>query len=838
MTSEARQVIRRAILEAGGHEVFFGGSISDQATKVDTIQILARGNQSAAPALIGQASRADVAIHNHPSGYLVPSNEDLQIAALLAEAGTGFYIVNNDVTELNEVIPIPKGSRLQAVTDEEIDEVLGKDGLISKALPGYEHRSGQLKMAHAVARALNEDQLFLCEAGTGTGKTFAYLIPAILWAVKNEKTIIVSTGTINLQEQIYEKDIPFLRRGFLPKFRSVLIKGRSNYVSLRRAEEASKLSIEGFEDTAEQASTMQLVNWARETKRGDRSELTIRPLPGAWEKVESQSDNCMGGRCPRFSECHYYRVRHQASKAEIIIVNHHLLFADLSTKHEMGSLNATAVLPGYDRIIVDEAHKLEDIASEYFGTILSEHGLRRRLGKLVSRSRRGRGLIPALVKKISKLQASSDFEEDTLQRASRLLEEDLSTLTLDAGAAFDVAFDIGRAALPKDSSTPNAPTIRLRPKAPNEDEQALYDDLLNPLLEARSRLGILTNRGKMVLDNLDNISEKNRAQLDGMLLEYEASLSRLKSVEESIKHMVRLSDESHARWLELSRKGKQRLGTFKALPLKIAPLLREALWTKLGAGVMTSATLTTDRGFQFLRDQLGLLEEVNERVHELSVESPFDFERQAILAIPSDHSEFKDRSYLDDTCYVIDKLTELSEGRCFVLFTSYRTLKEVARRLESHLLRRGLVLFKQGEASRRVLLEQFRSTKGAVLFGTDSFWEGVDVPGSQLSLVIVSKMPFRVPSDPLQEARAELIESEGRQPFTEMMLPQAILKLRQGFGRLIRTRQDQGIVVILDRRVLTRSYGHRVLSALPPAKQVVGPFQKCVLPVARAFFEE
>lgn len=805
---------------------------------MDRVEVFARGNQSAAPALIGQASRADVAIHNHPSGYLVPSHEDLQIASMLAEAGTGFYIVNNAVTQVNEVIPIPKGSRLIPVQDEEIDAILGQDGLISKALPGYEHRSGQLNMARAVARALNKEELLLCEAGTGTGKTFAYLIPAILWALKNEKTIIVSTGTINLQEQIYEKDIPFLRRGFLPKFRAVLIKGRSNYVSLRRAEEASKLSIEGFEDHAEQSSTMQLVNWAKVTKRGDRSELSVRPLPGAWEKVESQSDNCMGGRCPRFSECHYYRVRHQASKAEIIIVNHHLLFADLATKHEMGSLNATAVLPGYDRIIVDEAHKLEDIASQYFGTILSEHGLRRRLGKLVSRSRKGRGLLPALVKKISKLSAQSDFEEEALQKASQILEEDLSTLALDAGASFDLAFDIGRAARPKDSQNPNAPTIRLRAKAPNEDEQALYDDLLAPLLEARSRLGILTNRGKLVLDNLDNISEKNRAVLDGLLLEYEASLSRLNNVVESIKHMVRLGDESHARWFELGKQGKQRLGTFKALPLKIAPLLRDALWTKLGAGVLTSATLTTDRGFTFLRDQLGLLEEVAERVQELSVESPFDFSEQALLAIPSDHSEFKERGYIDDTCYVIDRLTEITKGRCFVLFTSYRTLQQVARKLESHLLRRGLVVLKQGDASRRVLLEKFRSTKGAVLFGTDSFWEGVDVPGSQLSLVIVSKLPFRVPSDPLQEARAELLESEGRQPFTEMMLPQAILKLRQGFGRLIRTRQDQGIVVILDRRVLTRSYGHRVLSALPPAKQVVGPFEKTVYPIVKGFFEE
>jgi ATP-dependent DNA helicase DinG len=838
LTPEACHAVRIAISQAAGHEVFFMGSRSDGSELVDIIEVLARGNQSAAPALIHQARRADVAIHNHPSGNLTPSDQDLRVASLLAEAATGFYIVNNDVNRLNPVVPIPRESRTIPVSADDVEEVLGVAGSIARALPGYEHRSGQSKMARAVARSLTDERLLLCEAGTGVGKTFAYLVPAILWACRNRKTIVVSTGTINLQEQIHEKDIPFLQGGFLPKFRSVLIKGRSNYMSLRRAEEAALLPAEAFETEAERVSVSALVQWARRTRTGDRTELSPKPLPEAWERVESQSDNCLGARCPRFSECHYYRVRQRASKAEILIVNHHLLFADLAAKHDMGSLETAAVLPAFDRIVVDEAHKLEDIASQYFGTIISEHGLRRRLGKLLSRSRKGRGLIPALIKKLGAITTQSDHEDEALERAGRILEEELGPLTLDVGASFELAFDIGRSAQSSEGSEPNAPTIRLRSRALNEDDQALYDDLLKPLLEARDRLGLLTARGRIALENLDQLGDAARKPIDGLLLEYEASLNRLRAVIEAVDHVSRLDDESHVRWFELNRKGKQKLGTFKALPLKIAKLLRAALWTKLSAGVMTSATLTTSTGFAFLRDQLGLDDSVQNRVEELCVESPFDFSRQALLCVPKDHSEFREAAYIDDTCYAIDRLTELSAGRCFVLFTSYKTLKEVGRRLESHLKARGLVLLRQGQSSRRELLNRFRRLKGAVLFGTDSFWEGVDVPGSQLSLVIVAKLPFRVPSDPLQEARAEFLESEGRRPFNEMMLPQAILRLRQGFGRLIRTRQDRGVVVILDCRVLTRSYGHRVLSALPPAARCIGDFESRVLPTVKAFFED
>jgi ATP-dependent DNA helicase DinG len=787
---------------------------------------------------MSQAARTDVAIHNHPSGNLTPSNPDLAIASRLAESGTGFYIVNNAVTELNPVVPIPRDARTDPVTAQEVEAILGAGGAISKALKGYEMRQGQLEMARGVANSLSQEKVLLCEAGTGTGKTFAYLIPAILWAVKNQKTVVVSTGTINLQEQLYEKDIPFLRRGFLPKFRTVLIKGRSNYVSLRRAEEAAALPEEAFDSEDERVSVSHLVKWARRSKTGDRTELSPRPLPDAWERVESQSDNCMGARCPRFAECHYYRVKQRASKAEILIVNHHLLFADLAAKHEMGSLGAAAVLPGYDRIIIDEAHKLEDIASQYFGTILSEHGLKRRLGKMVSRSRKKRGLIPALIKKLSAIKSQNDFEEEALQRAGRILEDEMGSLTLDVGDSFQLAFDIGRAAHSGMDKEAAESTTRLRSKARNIEDRDLYEDLLQPLKEARSRLGILTARGQVVLENLDNhLNETSRKSIAGLLLEYEASLRRLMTIVKAVDHMVTLDDESHVRWFELNRRNRMRLGTFKALPLKIAELLREALWSKLSAGVLTSATLTTDTGFAFLRDQLGLDEDVAEKVSELTVESPFDFNKQSILAIPNDHSEFREPGYLDDLCFAVDRLTELSGGRCFVLFTSYRTLKEVARRLEAHLLARGLVLLKQGDESRKDLLNRFKITQGAVLFGTDSFWEGVDVPGSQLSLVIVAKLPFRVPSDPLQEARAEYIESQGRRAFTELMLPQAILKLRQGFGRLIRTKKDIGVVAILDRRLLTKSYGRQVLSALPPAQRLIGPLETTILPKIGSFLD-
>lgn len=692
-------------------------------------------------------------------------------------------------------------------------------------------------MAAAVARALSGRRHLLCEAGTGTGKTFAYLVPAVLWATRNQKKVVVSTGTINLQEQIAEKDIPFLQRGFLPRFRAELLKGRGNYVSLRRSEEAAGLGPEAFESDELATAVADLTDWAAASALGERSEVVPAPRAEAWEFVESQSDNCLKSRCPRYKDCRYYNTRRRARGAQILIVNHHLLLADLAAKTEMGSFSAAAILPPYERLIIDEAHKLEDIAGAYFGAALSEHGIRRRLGRLLSRSKAQRGLIPALAQRVERHPSRDPSDREQLRAASEALRGRVAPLVLDVGDAFEEAFAFGRDLRPfaLESGPPAEQTLRLQPRTPGSQAARDQDSLLGLLGECRQRLDLLTTAVKDALERLDRLSEDSRERLLGPSLELSAAAGRLEGLAEGIGAVQDLGDGDAVRWFETRQRGQAARSTFHAVPLEIAELLTERLWTKIPSAVLTSATLAADGGFAFVRSQLGFADKTP--ADEARLPSPFDFPRQALLAIPRDHSEVGDAGFFHDTCYAIEALTDLTRGRSFVLFTSRAMLRRAARALREPLRSRGLVLLSQGELSRRELLRRFKTTPGAVLFGNDSFWEGVDVPGEQLSLVILVKMPFRVPTDPLQEARAERLEREGRNPFMEMTLPQAILKLRQGFGRLIRSRADRGAVVIFDHRLLSRRYGPRVLDALPPVGRCFGALEAEVLPAIARFLE-
>lgn len=840
----ALKLMADAIADAGGHEVFFVGELGPGPLITD-VTVLARGNSHQVPAIMEAAARADVAIHNHPGGDLTPSDADLNIASALGNAGTGFWIVNNAVSEVHVVVEARREPETIPVEPEEVEEVLGAGGSISRAMPGYEEREGQLAMARGVAAGLSDRRLVLCEAGTGTGKTFAYLVPAVLWAVRNKATVVVSTGTINLQEQIAEKDVPFLQQGFLPDFRAVLVKGRGNYVSLRRAREAAKLGADAFESEEERAATEDLIEWAESTERGDRNELVPAPHPDAWERVESQADNCLGSRCPSYRDCHFYRTRREAKQAQILIVNHHLLFADLAAKAEIGNFNTAAVLPPYDRLILDEAHKVEEVASAWFGTTLSEAGMLKRLGRLMSLKKRNKGLLASLESSLAKIPVSTAEDEQRLSDVASIIGVDLRPLVRSTGEAVRVLFGIARdAPLLREATAEGAGTsagrgarnARILPQPRDKEDELWRQDLAETLRETRLRITRLVKKARFADEILRDVDGPTLAPLTGRILEFRSKINRLEAAGRDMLHFARYADDDHVRWIELARRNRKLRASLKTAPLVVGPILREQLWEKLKAGVLASATLRTDRGFAFMRDELGLRESVSPRVDELTVPSPFDFKAQCRLLLPNDHSEPRAPGFLDDTCYVIDRLTEITEGRAFLLFTSYRFLESVYRRLAGPLQDRGLTLFKQGELSRGELLQRFRSTAGAVLFGTDSFWEGVDVPGRALELVVVTKMPFRVPSEPLQEARAERIEKNGGVPFVEMTLPQAILKLRQGFGRLIRSRSDRGLVALLDRRVLTRRYGESVLSALPPVTRVIGRFEADLLPEAEAFF--
>jgi ATP-dependent DNA helicase DinG len=829
LTADVRARMRAEIEAAGGAEVAFFGRVGLSGA-VAEVEVAGRGHESAAPALVARADGWDVALHNHPSGRLLPSDADLDVATQLAGVGCGgFYIVDNAVDEVYVVVPArPPSGGGPPLEPEEIEGFLGPGGPLASALgEGYEPRPGQLRMAHQVAASLVEESIAVVESGTGTGKTFAYLAPAALHALRQRERVVVSTATINLQSQLIAKDVPHLvaalpSLGGAPALKAVVVKGRGNYVSLRRAEEAAAQDPVGFESEDERAEVLRLAEWARTTATGDRSELEPPPRGEAWDHVASQADNCLGARCPRFGECHYYDSRRRAASAQLLVVNHHLLFADLAIKQETGWERAAA-LPPFTRVILDEAHHVEAIAGDHFGAQATQRGLSRPLGRLRRKRRAGRGLLPAFLKALASC--------DHVERLARSVEGLLAVRDRVAGEleeAFAEAAAAVREALPPGERGARSAKLRLQ----SEEHRAL----LEPLAQGQQGLALLAARLTQLLEEADGaLDEAGHERVAPLLRQLKAVARRLTRGASTLRRLLDAFDPAReVRWVELTRgrRGRDRLA-LRSAPLEVGPLLRAALFEPARSCVLSSATLTVGGGFDYLLARLGLDALPAGRVRCEQIPSPFDYDRQALLGIPTDIPLPEEPGYPAGVARAVGALVRRSEGRAFVLFTSYGALDRAHAALERELEEAGLVPLRQGSSTREALLARFRETPGAVLFGTDSFWEGVDVPGDDLVLVVIARLPFSVPSEPLQQARAEAVEARGGSAFRELQLPRAVLKLTQGFGRLIRTSTDQGAVVVLDRRLITRWYGRAFFDSLPPVRVAPEPLDELVRTLGR-----
>jgi ATP-dependent DNA helicase DinG len=624
----------------------------------------------------------------------------------------------------------------------------GPGGVLSRTHPAYEFRRGQLQMAQAVEHALEEKRHLIIEAGTGTGKTLAYLVPVI----RSGKRVIISTGTKNLQEQLFYKDIPFLEQALFPdgqgKLNVCYMKGRSNYLCRKKLYDLTDQPVlSGLEEIEHYRA---IAAWEKTTRTGDRAELAALPEASAlWHKLDARSDTCLGQKCSSWDKCFITEMHRRAMESDIIIVNHHLFFADLAIKQQADGAPDAGILPDVGAVIFDEAHELEDVAGSYFGVAVSNYRFEELCRDVEISLQRNRSYPPQLSGAIKSLRERAAF----------------FFALLPAGEG-RFAFDNRREFLEE-----------------NGDEFLATQQSLQRLA---SELENLPSKPEEIF-NFIRRAQELQTQL-GFLMESE--------------------DKNTVFWIERRRGGREKSNVFlQATPIDVAPILKACMFDNLECAILTSATLAVGGGFEYMRRRLGL-----EHSRESVLPSHFDYENQALFYVPPDLPDPRTPQFATKAADRIRQLLEITRGRAFVLFTSYAQMHEIYERLLGEL---DFPLLLQGDAPKTALLEEFRLTPNAVLFGTSSFWQGVDVQGEQLSCVIIDRLPFAVPSDPVVAARVRAIDAEGGNAFFQYQVPAAVITLKQGFGRLIRSLHDRGVLVLLDNRILKKAYGRVFVESLP-----------------------
>ena len=810
LTDEASRRIRAEIDRAGGREVCFLAEVDSRRT-IHTPRAVARGNFDAVLVAAKDATQGGVMIHNHPSGVLEPSGADMHVAAALYEDGLGTVIVNNDASDLYVIVEPPAPRELVALDAGELDAVLGPTGPLAAIYDGYEDRPGQRDMLGALVERFNEGGVAIVEAGTGTGKSLAYLLPAVRWAQENNERTVVSTNTINLQEQLAGKDLPLVKR-LLGDIRWALVKGRGNYISIRRAHLATEGQASLFDDDRSE-ELASLLDWIESTEDGSLSDLPFSPAQETWEEVRSDPDICLRGKCPYFQECFYQSSRRRAAGADLLVVNHHLLFTDLAVRRATQNFTQSAVLPAYKRVILDEAHNVEDAATSHMGVEITRRALFRALSRL---DRRGRGILTAVHDGLSGAENGPELRERIENRVRPALSRAQSEIE-----GFIEALEHW---VPADS-----PSIRLGPAGGGEPAER--EDIGVRLTGTLGTLRVL-ERELAELRTRIELDEQVAEVLEGRILDLRSVGRRLSAFSAGLRLVLAPGEEGkdYVRWLERRGKGRRTNLVMAAAPIDLGEVLVDTLFTRADTTILTSATMTTRKRFDFLRGRLGLdashLRELENPPHvdERIVLSPFDFPSQTLLAIPTDlpPADRGGDAYQVATADVIKELCTMTDGGVFGLFTAYSALRRVADLLREAGVESRWPIFVQGEDDRHRLLARFVESGRGLLLGTSSFWEGVDVPGDPLRGLVIQKLPFRVPTEPITAARMEAIERGGGDAFQDYMLPHAALRLKQGFGRLVRSQSDRGAVLILDDRLITKRYGRYLRESLPDAPLVKG----------------
>jgi ATP-dependent DNA helicase DinG len=835
LSQDSIDQLRYAIKEADGNEIFVLAQ-TDAKRRIVQIEVLAQGSETSVPAIIQTCSYGDVVLHNHPSGKLQPSAADIEIASKFGSLGVGFYIVNNRVDDLYRVVKAFAEKDVEKLLPEKIAELLGPDGVIAKKLPDYEERPEQLHMAFVVADAFNQGHLAVVEAGTGTGKSLAYLVPALLWARSNQERVVISTRTINLQEQLIRKDLPFLQRATGIEFYAVLVKGRSNYFCRRRGETAGREL--GLFDRQQVEELEQIIQWAETTGDGSKEDLAFIPSYQAWEEVCCEADQCARVRCQYYRQCFFHKARRQAARADILVVNHSLLLADLALRQETDNYSATAVLPPFERVILDEAHHLEDVATSYFSSQLTRFTFSRILNRLRHPRKLNQGLLPRFLDQLSQELP------DSLDELYRTLHGEIESLLIKRQQLIDLALDEMESIaeeLPEFLGKEINSRFELKHRILPEFVQTPVWQTIIQRVE-RLRVGCLElSQGLSgLLRGTEALPEVVADKVNPALVDLQGIAGRLEGLAADLASFQAVPPDSCV-WIEV-REGRigRKKGVIASLcqaPLEVAESLNRALYQRFRSLIMTSATLTVAGAFGYFHARVGLDRVEPQRLVELMLDSPFDYQHQALVVIPTDLPEPSRPGFAEAVRDAVEKALLCSQGRSFVLFTSYALLRQVHEELSPALEAQQLRCLRQGEENRHRLLKRFAEDESSSLFGTDSFWEGVDVPGRSLEQVIIARLPFRVPTEPVLEARSQAIEQRGGDPFMEYTVPQAVIRFKQGFGRLIRHRSDRGVVLILDTRVVKKGYGRMFLRSLPPARVIRGHSDEVFTEIGQFFSE-
>jgi ATP-dependent DNA helicase DinG len=632
---------------------------------------------------------------------------------------------------------MPKKAATAQREEITVEGIFGPGGLLEKRHPGYEFRPSQLAMAKIAADAFEKHQHVVVEAGTGTGKTLAYLLPAI----RSGRRVVVSTATKSLQEQLFQKDVPFLQKHFAPNLKAAIMKGRANFLCRQKVHQMEGQPVLKGIDEIDWFS--QIKDWEKLTETGDRSELTFLPDDAElWNRIDARSDLCSGQKCPEFQRCFVTAMHQRAHEADLIIVNHHLFFADLAIRQD----DFGSILPEYSAVVFDEAHEIEDVASDYFGRQLSSY----RFEELVR-------------------------DTESMLRILRIdaapLHKHLARMRERARAFFERFPE-------REGRYPFGPVER---NAFLDQNREAYDDLAAAVKRTEAELSAISPKPEEIIALARRAAETRR----------------------ELAFLMESEEKSYVYWYE--RRGR---GVFlAATPIDVSEILREKLFEQFDTVILTSATLAVGGRFDYLKQRLGVLPSQEE-----VLPPEFDYESQALLYLPRSLPDVRNPGFAAGAADEIVKLLEISQGRAFCLFTSYAQMKDIHGRVSGRV---SFPLLLQGTAPRSILLDRFRSTPNAVLFATSSFWQGVDVPGAQLSCVIIDKLPFAVPSDPIVAARVRALTEDGRNAFAEYQVPEAVLALKQGFGRLIRSKTDRGILAILDNRIQRMQYGKIFLESLP-----------------------